>query len=263
MARLCLSLLVTSLFAGCVNYEYGEEIYLETDGSGEIHINGSRELFAALRGVGGSPDPDFVTVNTLRRFYESPDLKVVSVKGSRREGRAYFHVRGRFQDINRLSHHPAFRGRQLRLEQQAETLRFRAEIVGGEMVPGVRGLRDDDLVAFRIHFPSPVHYHNSRSGVERGNIVVWQQTVAAHLKGEPLVLEARFDRLTVLAATLMLFGAAVGLVVLVLGAAIYAMLRLGRRQELALTSRPPLASAAVERSEDDTIGPLVTGGGVQ
>lgn len=230
LAAPILLVLLIWLAAGCVRYEYEEEFFLEIDGSGQIYLNGSRELFASLRGVGGSPDPHFVTAEALRRFYESPDLEVVSVKSSRREGKQYFHLRARFQDLSRLSQLPAFAGHRFLLEREEDQLSFTAEILGGERVAGVRGLSREGLVGFRFHFPSPVRFHNSPGGVRRGNIVAWEQPLGEHLRGTPLALEARFDQRTVLAATLLLFGSAVLLVLIGIGLGLYFVVRLGRRE---------------------------------
>jgi hypothetical protein len=225
------------LLSACVRYEYEEEVFLEVDGSGEIRINGSRELFAALRGVGGSPDPHFVTAETLRRFYQSPDLEVLSIKSSRREGRTYLHLRARFEDLRRLAKHPAFAGRRFVLEDEDDELRLEAEIHGGERLPGVRGLSRQGQVGFRFHFPSPVRFHNAPDGIRRGNILAWEQTVAEHLQGNPIQLEAHFDQTSVLAASLFLFGSAALLALTVISLGLYLTTRHGRRE---LKNRAPL-----------------------
>jgi len=236
------SLLTGLMLSACVRYEYEEEVFLKIDGSGEIYLNGSRELFAALRGVGGSPDPHFVTAESLWRFYDSPTLEVISVRSSRREGRQHFQLRARFDDLSRLSEHPAFAGRRFWLERKNDSeLSLTVEIPGGEKVSGVRGLYREGEVAFRFHFPSPVRFHNSPGGVRRGNIVAWEQPLAEHLGGVPLTLAARFDQRTVLAAAVLLFGTAVLLVGAGVGLGLYLVWRLGRRElaaERALSARP-------------------------
>jgi len=222
--------LLAGALTGCVQYEYEEELYLKTDGSGEIYIHGSREVFASLGAVVSAPNPDLVTRAELERTYAQSGLDVVSIKRSRRDGRTFFHVRARFTDIATLSSHPAFRGRRYEFTRAEETLALRAEIRGGERVSGVPGVPRDELVGFRVHFPSPVRFHNSPTGLDRGNIVRWQQTVGGHLAGEPLVLEARFDTRTVLEATLLIFGSALVLVVTAALVGFYVTVRVGRRQ---------------------------------
>lgn len=233
MKRLCLVLLSAGALTGCVRYEYEEEMVLKTDGSGQVTLHGSRELFAALGSVVGTPDPNLVTRESLRQAYEAAGvdvLEVLSVKRSRRDGRTFFHVRARFRDIQALTRHPAFRGHRYELERLESALALRAEVEGGERVRGVAGIPRDGLVAFRVHFPSPVRSHNSASGLDRGNIVAWEQSVGDHLRSEPLRIEAHFDQRTVLEATLIVVGSALVLVAAALTLALYLTVRLGRRQ---------------------------------
>ena len=46
-----------------------------------------------------------------------------------------------------------------------------------------------------MHLPARIRYHNAPSKqVERGNILVWEQSLADRLKGEPVHIEARMDQ---------------------------------------------------------------------
>src|SRR5262249_20233682 len=70
------------------------------------------------------------------------------------------------------------------------------------------GLKGDEVVAFRIHIPSKVVWHNAGAGNQRrGNILVWEQPLADRLSGSPLVIEARMQTQSILYRTLWLFGA--------------------------------------------------------
>jgi hypothetical protein len=72
-------------------------------------------------------------------------------------------------------------------------------------------------------------YHNAGAGNQRrGNILVWEQSLAARLRGEPLVLEARIESTSILSRTLLLFGATFLAVVLVTGSVIWWVVRRGR-----------------------------------
>jgi hypothetical protein len=52
-----------------------------------------------------------------------------------------------------------------------------------------------------------VPFHNSPSReIQRGNIIVWEQPLAARIAGEPLAIEVHMDDQSILASTLMLFG---------------------------------------------------------
>ncbi len=61
-------------------------------------------------------------------------------------------------------------------------------------------------MAFRLHLPSKIDYHNTGREIGRGNILVWEQTLAQRLRGEPLELEARMQTQSILYRTLWLFG---------------------------------------------------------
>ncbi len=229
MKRLLLLLFFAGLCTGCAEFEYEEDVHLGIDGSGEIDIIGARELFAALHGIGDPSDPDSVTVHSIRQFFHSPELEVVSVRRFERKGRTYFRVRARFEDLNELARHRGFAGRRMRLER-GESLTLNADIEAVERSEGVRDLPRDGLIAFRFHFPSPVLHHNAPGGVERGNIISWERPVSEYLEGEPLHLEARFDRRTVFTTTLILLATAAALVILVIGGSLYLMTRVGRRK---------------------------------
>ena len=59
---------------------------------------------------------------------------------------------------------------------------------GREADVGNVGWTGKELVAFRLHLPSEIVYHNAGPGnPKRGNILVWEQPLADRLRGEPLV----------------------------------------------------------------------------
>ena len=194
--------------AGCESYEYEEEVFLATDGSGNIRISGTHELLGVIH------DVEAPGVSSMRARFEDPALRIDSVRETSRDGRRYIHVQGRFEDWNALCRHPVFRVRDcgLRREDQRELSLFLS-------VPAITPERPnhvepDDVLAFRFHFPSSVRFHNSRHDVERGNIIRWQRTAEELFGGDELRIEARFERRSVLATTVIVFGTALGLVVL-------------------------------------------------
>jgi hypothetical protein len=88
------------------------------------------------------------------------------------------------------------------------------------------------MIAFRLHLPSKVVYQNAGPGnPRRGNILVWEQPLAARLRGEPLVMEARMESQSILYRTLFLFGATFVAVALTFGVAIWWILRRGAQRE--------------------------------
>jgi hypothetical protein len=97
------------------------------------------------------------------------------------------------------------------------------------------GWTGKELVAFRLHLPSEIVYHNAGPGnPKRGNILVWEQSLADRLRGEPLVpgphpaLEARMKTQSILYRTLKLFGITVLVVAAMFVVVIWWILRQGR-----------------------------------
>ena len=62
-------------------------------------------------------------------------------------------------------------------------------------------------MAFRLHLPSKITFHDNGGELRRGNILVWEQPLADRLKSVPLSLEARMETQSILYRTLWLFGA--------------------------------------------------------
>lgn len=210
-------------FAACESYEYEEEVFLETDGSGNIRISGTQELLGVIH------DVEAPAVSSMRAHFEDPALRIDSVRETSRDGRRYIHVQGRFEDFNALCRHPAFRARDcgLRREDDELSLFLSVPAITAEMPSHVE---PDDVLAFRFHFPSSVRFHNSRDDIERGNIIRWQRTAEELFGGDELSIEARFERRSVLATTVIILGTALGIVVLTASIALYWMTRKGRRQ---------------------------------
>ena len=67
------------------------------------------------------------------------------------------------------------------------------------------GWTGDELVAFRVHLPSKITFHNSQN-FERGNTLVWEQRLRDRLAGAPLHLDARMETQSILYRTLWLFA---------------------------------------------------------
>jgi hypothetical protein len=98
--------------------------------------------------------------------------------------------------------------------------------------PGDPGWRGDELVAFRMHLPSKIRYHDAPSKqVERGNILAWEQPLAERLAGEPVSMEVRLDTQSILYRTLWLFGSMIVVVLLLFAGVIWWIMRSGRERE--------------------------------
>ena len=238
----CLALVF--VLAGCralvpQQYEYEEELYLALDGSATMYVNGSVPALVALRGLDLDPDPlRPVDRRRVREIYESPVTHVTRVSTSRRAGRRFVHLRIDVRDVRRLAEARPFAWSTYRLRRTGEEYVF-TQRVGAAARRDVRaaGWRGSEIVAFRMHLPSRIRYHDAPSKmVERGNIVMWEQPLADRLAGKPLALEVRMDSESILYRTLWLFGVMILVVVTLFAGLLWWIVRKGR-------THPPAAAA--------------------
>lgn len=214
LAPLMLTIAVAGVVAGCrsvlsMQYEYDEEIFLDLDGSATVYVNASVPALVALRGAPLDVDPRArLDRNDVRAFFESPVTEVESVTTSRRDNRRYVHVRLTVSDIRRLNEAAPFAWSRYTLNERGELAVFRQEVGAAVGTPvGNVGWRGDEMVAFRYHLPSRIPFHNSPSrAIERGNIIRWEQPLAARLTGEPLEIEVHMGTESILVQTLLLFA---------------------------------------------------------
>ena len=86
-----------------------------------------------------------------------------------------------------------------------------------------------ELVAFRMHIPSKIPFHNAPSHeVSRGNIVEWEQPLAERLKGVPVDIQVQMATTSILSETLLLFASTVVAAFATLAAIIWWVARRGR-----------------------------------
>jgi hypothetical protein len=232
----CLVLAVA--LAGCRTllprqYEYEEELYLALDGSATMYVNASVPALVALRGLELDTNPRTrVDRNRVHAIYESPITHVTRVSTSRRAGRRFVHLRIEVGDVRRLGEARPFAWSTYRFAHEGDEYIYRQAVgqpAGGN--PGQPGWRGSEIVAFRMHLPSKIRYHDAPSKqVERGNILVWEQPLADRLAGHPLSIEARLDTQSILYRTLWLFGLMMVLVLVLFAALLLWLLRKGRQQ---------------------------------
>jgi hypothetical protein len=220
-------------------YEYEEEIYLSLDGSATVYVNSSLAALNALRGTAFDTDP-VVRVDTaaVRSYFTSPVARVVRVGQSRRSNRRFVHVRLDVADIRTLSEAPPFAWSKYQFTRDGEMFKYRQTIgAPAGKDPGNAGWNGSELVAFRLHLPSKIRYHNTGRDVGRGNILVWEQSLADRLRNVPIVyaekgadgvLDARMDAQSILYTTLWLFGLTFVTVAVVFCAVIWWVMRRGR-----------------------------------
>jgi hypothetical protein len=227
---MCASLAVSACGRSVLSmkYEYDEETYLELDGSATIYVNASVPALVALRGAPLDVDPRArLDRNDVRAFFQSPITNVESVTTSRRDNRRYVHVRLGVSDVRRLHEAPPFAWSRYSLDDQGGLAVFKQEIgaSSGREVGDV-GWSGAEMVVFRYHLPSRVPFHNAPSReVERGNIIRWEQPLANRLQGEPLSVEVHMEKQSILAQTLLLFGAMTVAALATLAVAVWFVMR--------------------------------------
>jgi hypothetical protein len=240
-AAVAVAWLLAVLLAGCSGtsglfrqYEYEEEMYLALDGTATIYVNSSVPALNALRGAAFDTSPAAgVDREAVSAFYSSPVTRVTRVNQSRRSGRRFVHVRMDVDDINRLGEAPPFKWSSYSLRREGDLYVFRQSIgaAAGKQIGNV-GWNGKELVAFRLHLPSKITYHNAGAdNLRRGNILVWEQSLSDRLRGEPMVLDARMQTQSILYRTISLFGATIVAVVGTFAVVILLVLFTGRKKK--------------------------------
>lgn len=211
-------------------YEYDERIELSLDGSAVVDISASIPALVALRGATLSVDPEArFDRREFRRLYEGPGVTVREVSAFRRHGRRFVHVRLDVSDITALPKLVPLSWSRYRLDRLDGEFRFVQDVgPAAQLDVGDVGWTGNELIAFRVHLPSRINFHNSPLGVERGNSLAWEQTLRERLAGTPLRMEARMQTESILYRTLWLFGATFTVAMLVLAAIIWWVSRKGR-----------------------------------
>jgi hypothetical protein len=214
-AALLAALLAAAVFGSACGgvlekeYEYEEELYLDLDGSATVYVNASVPALVALRGVDLPVDPRArIDRGDVRALFEGPGAAVRTPTLSRRDGRRFVHVRIDVGDLAALGRIAPLSWSSYRLTRNGTGVEFR-QVVGAaaEKAVGDVGWTGAELVAFRMHLPSRIEFHNATSGtVQRGNILSWEQPLADRLRGAPLDLQARMEGESILYRTLLLFA---------------------------------------------------------
>ena len=190
-------------------YEYEEEMYLALDGSATVYVNSSMAALDALRGATFDTSPNTaVDRNAVRTFFTTPVTRVNgSVQTFRRSNRRFVHVRVEVNDVRRLREAGPFAWSSYALGREDGLVAYRQTVGAAAAKAVTTNWTGREFVAFRIHVPSKVEYHNAGApNLRRGNILVWEQPLPDRLKGTPLVLEAKVQTKSILYRTLWLFA---------------------------------------------------------
>ncbi|MCC7243518.1 MAG: hypothetical protein IT180_16460, partial [Acidobacteria bacterium] len=205
-------------------YEYEEEVYVDLDGSATVYVNAAVPALVALRGLDLPLDPRARLDNgDVRAVFETAVSHVANLSTSRRDGRRYVHVRVDVQDIRRLGEAAPFAWSTYAWDVSGETAEYRQHVgEGAGRAVGDVGWTGHELVAFRLHLPSRVTFHNAPSRqILRGNIIVWEQPLPQRLEGVPVDIDVRMDSDSILENTLSLFAVMILLVALTFGGFIW------------------------------------------
>lgn len=251
-ARRGVALLVAIVLLGAIacggaglfrQYEYEEEMYLSLDGTATIYVNSSIAALNALRGTAFDANPAArFDRDAYRTYFSSANTHVTRVSTSRRGGRRFVHVRLDVDDVRGLGESAAFAWSTYRFDREGDIFTFRQAVDGASSKPEDARLKPSrpepavrwtgsEIVAFRLHLPSKIEFHNTKREIGRGNILVWEQPLSERLQGVPLVLEARMQTQSILYRTLWLFGLTFVLAALTFLAVIWWVVRRGKAQQ--------------------------------
>jgi len=215
-------------------YEYEEDVYLSLDGTAVVSVNSSVPALDALRGATLDTRPSArLDRDAVEKFFTTPVTRVTHVSGSRRRGRRFLHVLLDVDDVRRLGTTAPFNWASYEFRHEGNEDLYR-QTLGASAGKSVRdgGWNGSEFVAFRLHLPSKITYHTNNAGVDnplRGNVLLWEQPLAARLNGEPLVLDARMQTQSILYRTLALFGVTLLAVGATFVIVIVAVLRRGKK----------------------------------
>jgi hypothetical protein len=234
-------------------YEYEEDMYLALDGSATLYVNSSLAALNMLRGASFDTNPATpVDRDAVRTYFTTPHTRVTRVAVSRRANRRFVHVRMDVDDVRRMGSVSPFAWSRYRLDTESGVFVFR-QTVGASAAKGVGdvGWTGRELVAFRLHLPSRIVYHNAgTNNLKRGNILVWEQPLAARRDGEPLALDARMETQSILYRTLFLFSATVVAVAVAFALLVWWLLRRNAKANRTMGTRPPRDAGRPEASRE-------------
>jgi hypothetical protein len=231
-------------------YEYEEDLYLSLDGTATLVVNASIPSLVALRGLDIDLSPGArLDRDRIRALYQSAVTSVTHVSPPwRRAGRRFVQVRMKVADVRRLNEALPFSWSRYALTIADGKAVFEQHVGKSALRPGTLqqvGWNGSEVVAFRLHLPSRILWHNSRdletdapNETARGNILAWEQHLADRLDGAPIEIRVEMDSQSILHRTLWLFVGAFAAAVLLLVALIWWAVRKAPPEEPATSTRP-------------------------
>lgn len=239
----CAVLCCSAIAAACSGrvlkpqYEYEEELYLDLDGSATLNVNASVPALVALHGADLPTDARARLDRERVRALFAHQGSEVALSTSRRDGRRFVHVSVEVDDVRRLAQIPPFGWSTYELRRDSDRIDF-IQVVGRSSARDVGDVGWDgtELIAFRMHVPSEILFHNSAADIRRGNILEWEQPLAARTRGEPLEFRVQMAPESILQTTLILFGATILAAALTFAGVVWWLARRGRQIDVAESS---------------------------
>jgi hypothetical protein len=241
--------LTLALSGACRNpfgreYEYEEQLYLSVDGSARITVDASLVALVALRGLTIDTSPRArLDRDELKAWYETGGCHVLSIgQPWYRHDRRFVQIQLSTDNIRALDNCVALNWSRYTLEPLGDReLQYRQLVgaaAGGD--PGQVNWDGGELVAFKLHLPSKITFHNVRrladhstGDTERGNILTWEQRLADRRAGAPVDMQVHMERDSILYRTLWLFGGSFLAAVMVLIAIVWWVRRMGMKGQRA------------------------------
>ena len=231
--------------AGCSNpfgrqYEYEEQIYLSVTGAATVVVDASIPALVALRGLPLDPSPNAqVDRERIRAIFTAAGCQNVRVgQPWSRHGRRFIQVRVAVTAVRDLANCGPLAWSTYSFTREDAALHYE-QVVGAPASgnPGTPRWTGDELVAFRLHVPSRIIFHNvkrledgSNGAPTRGNILTWEQRLTDRRAGQPVHLDVRMDAESILYRTLWLFAGAFLAAVLVIVGLVWLTIRRPRRR---------------------------------
>src|SRR5262249_4390968 len=209
--------------------------YLALDGSATVNVNASVPALVALRGahLNVSPQSRFDR-DAVREFFAGPDATVTALSASRRYGRRFVHVGINIDDVRALQRLAPFAWSSYQFARTGDVYEYRQQVgAPARNDVGNVGWDGTELVTFRLHLPSHITGDNAPTPVQRGNILEWEQPLVDRLHGAPVDMQVQMETQTILANTLLLFGATAVAALLTIVAILWWVARRGRGEEFA------------------------------
>ena len=226
--------------AGCSNpfgrqYEYEEQIYLSVTGAATVVVDASIPALVALRGLPLDPSPNAqVDRERIRAIFTAAGCQNVRVgQPWARHGRRFIQVRVAVTAVRDLANCGPLAWSTYSFTREDAALHYE-QVVGAPASgnPGTPRWTGDELVAFRLHVPSRIIFHNvkrledgSNGAPTRGNILTWEQRLTDRRAGQPVHLDVRMDAESILYRTLWLFAGAFLAAVLVIVGLVWLTIR--------------------------------------